>query len=119
MRWEAEAAPLKGASVIQHHKTFSYLARWLGLRELDTLEPKPGIPPTTQHLVELVERLKREPARMILYSSYDDPRAAQFLAQRGGIPAVMLPLTVGGSDRAKDLYGYFDDLIARLVGAAK
>ena len=63
--------------------------------------------------------MKHEPARMILYSSYDDPRAAQFLAQKSGVPAVMLPFTVGGSDRAKDLYGYFDDVIARLLGAAK
>jgi zinc/manganese transport system substrate-binding protein len=118
-RWEAEAAALKGVPIVEHHKAFSYLVRWLGLRELDTLEPKPGIPPTTQHLVELVERLKREPARMIIYSTYDDPRAAQFLAQRSGVPAVMLPFTVGGSDTAKDLYGYFDDVIARLRGALK
>lgn len=118
-RWEAQAAPLKGAPIVEHHSAFRYLASWLGLRELGTLEPKPGIPPTTQHLAELVERLKREPARVIVYSSYDDPRPAQFLAQRSGVPAVMLPFTVGGSDRAKDLYGYFDDLIARLLGAAK
>ncbi len=118
-RWEAQAAPLKGAPVVEHHKGFSYLLRWLGLREVGTLEPKPGIPPTTQHLVELVEQMKRAPARMILYSSYDDPRAAQYLAQKSGVPAVMLPFTVGGSDRAKDLYGYFDDVIARLLGAAK
>jgi zinc/manganese transport system substrate-binding protein len=118
-RWQAQAAPLKGAPVVEHHKGFSYLVRWLGLREVGTLEPKPGIPPTTQHLVELVEQMKRAPARLILYSSYDDPRAAQFLAQKSGVPAVMLPFTVGGSDRAKDLYGYFDDVIARLLGAAK
>ena len=52
---------------------------------------------------------------MIVYSSYQDPRAAQFLSQRTGIPTVMLPFTVGGSDGAKDLFGYFDDLIARLL----
>jgi zinc/manganese transport system substrate-binding protein len=115
-RWEAQAARLKGVPLVEQHKAFSYLIRWLGLRELDTLEPKPGIPPTTAHLAELVERMKREPAKMIVYSSYDDPRAADFLAQRTGIPKVMLPFTVGGSDRAKDLFGFFDDLIARLLG---
>jgi zinc/manganese transport system substrate-binding protein len=114
-RWEKQAVPLKGVPLVQHHKGFTYLIAWLGMREVGNLEPKPGIPPTTSHLVELVEQLKQAPAKLIVYSSYDDPRAAQFLSQRSAIPSVMLPFTVGGSDRAKDLFGYFDDLIARLL----
>lgn len=118
-RWERQAAPLKGMPVLEHHKGFTYLIAWLGMREVGDLEPLPGIPPTTSHLAELVEQMKRAPAKMIVYSSYDDPRAAQFVSQRTGIPAVMLPFTVGGSDRAKDLFGYFDDLVARLLEGAK
>lgn len=113
--WEQQAARLKGVPIVEHHKAFTYLINWLGLREVGTLEPKPGIPPTTAHLADLVERMKQTPAKMIVYSSYDDPRAAQFLSQRTGIPAVMLPFTVGGSDKAKDLFGYYDDLVARLL----
>jgi zinc/manganese transport system substrate-binding protein len=86
------------------------------MREVGDLEPKPGIPPSTSHLAELVGQMKQAPAKVIVYSSYDDPKAAQFLSQRTGIPNVMLPFTVGGSDHAKDLFGYFDDLIARLLG---
>jgi zinc/manganese transport system substrate-binding protein len=115
-RWETQAARLKGVPLVEHHKGFSYLIDWLGMREVADLEPLPGIPPTTSHLAQLVEQMKRAPAKMIIYSSYDDPRAAQFLSQRTAIPAVMLPFTVGGSDRAKDLFGFFDDLIARLLG---
>lgn len=114
-RWQDRAARLKGVPIVEHHKDFSYLIRWLGMREVGTLEPKPGIPPTTAHLAELVELMKRDPAKLIVYSSYSDPRASQFLSQRTGIPAVMLPFTVGGSDKAKDLFGYFDDVIARLL----
>jgi zinc/manganese transport system substrate-binding protein len=114
-RWEGEAARLKGVPIVEHHKDFSYLIRWLGMREIGTLEPKPGIPPSTAHLAELVELMKRDPAKLIIYSSYNDPKASQFLSQRTGIPAVMIPFTVGGSDKAKDLFGYFDDVIARLV----
>jgi len=113
-RWEQQGARLKGMPLVEHHKGFTYLINWLGLREVGNLEPKPGIPPTTSHLAELVEQMKQAPAKMIVYSSYDDPKAAQFLSQRTGIPSVMLPFTVGGSDRAKDLFGYFDDLLARL-----
>jgi zinc/manganese transport system substrate-binding protein len=114
-RWEKQAAPLKGVPLVQHHKGFTYLINWLGMREVGDLEPKPGIPPTTSHLAGLVEQMKKTPAKVIVYSSYDDPKAAQFLSQRTGIPNVMLPFTVGGSDRAKDLFGYFDDLVARLL----
>ena len=115
-RWQAQAARLKSVPLVEHHKGFTYLIAWLGMREVGDLEPKPGIPPTTAHLAELVERLKVAPAKMIVYSSYDDPRPAQFLSERTGIPAILLPFTVGGSDRARDLFGYFDDLIARLLG---
>jgi zinc/manganese transport system substrate-binding protein len=114
-RWEQEGARLKGVPIVEHHKDFTYLIAWLGMREVGDLEPLPGIPPTTSHLAQLVEQMKRAPAKMIVYSSYQDPRAAQFLSQRTGIPTVMLPFTVGGSDRAKDLFSYFDDLIARLL----
>jgi zinc/manganese transport system substrate-binding protein len=118
-RWQREAAPLKGAPLVEHHKDFTYLFAWLGMREVGDLEPLPGIPPSTAHLAELVDQMKRQPARMIVYSSYNDPRAAEFLSQRTGIPSVMLPFTVGGTDGAKDLFGYFDDVIGRLLGAGK
>jgi zinc/manganese transport system substrate-binding protein len=79
----------------------------------------PGIPPTPAHLAELVEQMKRDPAKLILYSPYSDPRAAEFLSQRTGIPAVMVPYTVGGTEKAKDLTGLFDDTIERLLKALK
>ena len=115
-RWEQQAARLKGVALVEHHRGFTYLVTWLGMREVGDLEPKPGIPPTTSHLAGLVEQMKQAPAKMIVYSSYDDPKAAQFLSQRTGIPSVMLPFTVGGSDKAKDLFGYFDDIVTRLLG---
>ena len=97
----------------------SYFINWVGLREVGSLEPKPGIPPTPSHLAELVERMRREPAKAIVYSAYNSPQAALFLSERASIPAVMLPFTVGGSDKAKDLFGLFDDTIARLLAAVK
>jgi len=116
-RWEEQAVSLKGMPIVEHHKDFTYLVQWLGLREVGNLEPRPGIPPSTAHLAELVQQMKQAPAKRIVYSSYNDPKAAAFLSQRTGIPSVMLPFTVGGSDRAKDLFGYFEDLIARLLGS--
>lgn len=114
-RWEQKAAPLKGMSIVVHHKDWTYLVAWLGMKTVGSLEPKPGLQPTPMHLGELVARMKSEPAGAIVYGSYNDPAAARFLSQRTGIAAVQLPYTVGGNDRAKDLFGLFDDTIDRLL----
>ncbi|MEP7084609.1 MAG: zinc ABC transporter substrate-binding protein [Betaproteobacteria bacterium] len=116
-KWEQQAAPLRGIAVVEHHKNLDYLIDWLGLREVGTLEPKPGIEPSAAHLGELVAQLQKQPAKMVLRAAYQDARAADWLSARAKIPAVMLPFTVGGSERAKDLFGLFDDTIARLLEA--
>lgn len=118
-RWEQQAAPLKGVPVVVYHKDFSYFINWAGMREVGSLEPKPGIPPTPSHLAELVDQMKSSPAKVIVYSPYNSPQAAEFLSSRTNIPAVMMPFTVGGTDKAKDLFGLFDDTIQRLLGALK
>ena len=118
-RWQQQAAPLKGVPIVVYHRDLSYLINWAGMREAGSLEPKPGIPPSPAHLAELVEQMKRSPARVIAYSAYNSPQAAEFLAGRTGIPAVMLPFTVGGSAQARDLFGLFDDTLDRLLKAAK
>jgi zinc/manganese transport system substrate-binding protein len=117
--WTRQAAPLKGMPLVVYHKDMSYFISWAGMREAGSLEPKPGIPPTPAHLADLVERMKRDPAKAIVYSPYSSPRAAEFLSQQTGIPAVPLPFTVGGTEKAKDLFGLFDDTIARLLAVAK
>jgi zinc/manganese transport system substrate-binding protein len=117
-RWQSQAAPLKGVAVAIEHKSWIYLLDWLGLVEVGTIEPKPGIPPGSAYLAQLVEDLPRKNARMILYAAYEDARPAQFVAERLGVPAVLLPFTVGGTPAAADLFGLFDDTIARLVAAA-
>ena len=118
-RWEKQAAPLKDFPLVVHHKTLSYLVAWLGMREVGALEPKPGLPPSTASLTELLAKLKQTPAKAIVRAAYEDPRPSEWLAQRAAIPAVMLPYTVGGSDQAKDLFSLYDDTLARLLAVAK
>jgi len=118
MRWEQQAAPLKGMALVVHHQDLSYLLHWLGMREVGALEPKPGLPPSTAHLAELLERLGKTPARAVVRSAYSDPRPGDWLAQRAGVPSVVLPYTVGGTERAKDLFGLYDDTLARLLKVA-
>ena len=118
-RWEQQAAPLKGLPLVVYHKNLTYLINWLGMREVGALEPKPGLPPSTAHLSELLEQLKRDPAKAVVRAAYNEPRAAEWLAERAKIPAVMVPFTVGGTDNAKDLFGLYDDTLTRLLAVAK
>ena len=118
-RWTTQAAPLKGVPVVVHHKAFSYLENWLSLGEVAQLEPKPGVEPTSLHLAEVLDQLKRQPAKMILRTPYNDNRASEWLTERAKIPAVVIPGTVGGSDKAKDLFGLFDDTVQRLLEAQR
>ena len=118
-RWQAQAEPLRGMAVVVHHKDLAYLVAWLGLREVGALEPKPGLPPTAAHLTELLARLAKDPAKAVVRSAYSDARASEWLSERAHIPALVLPFTVGGSDRATDLFALFDDTLARLLSVAR
>jgi zinc/manganese transport system substrate-binding protein len=118
-KWEKAAAPLNGVKIVVQHKAFTYLKAWLGLKEVAALEPKPGVEPTTAHLSEVLELLQREPAKMVLRAAYQNDRPSQWIAERAKINVVTLPFTVGGDDAAKDLYGLFDDTIARLLKGAQ
>lgn len=118
-RWARLGAPLKGVAVIQYHKNFNYLFAFLGMREVGSLEPKPGVEPSSSHLNHLVAQQKNDPARMILRASYHSRNAADWLAERTGLPSIELPASVGGSPEAKDLFGLYDDVIQRMVAALK
>ena len=117
--WEKQAAPLRDAPIVVQHKAFTYLIAWLQLREIAALEPKPGVEPTVAHLSEVLALLQRQPAKMVIRAAYQGDRASQWIAERAKINAVVLPFTVGGNDAAKDLYGLFDDTIARLQKGAQ
>lgn len=118
-RWEAQAAPLKGVGVVVIHRDQTYLCEWLGLKELAAIEPKPGVPPSAGFLAQLVTKLTAAPPKMILRSAYNDPKAADWLAERIHSPVVLLPYTVGGTPQASDLFGLFDDTVNRLLAAVK
>lgn len=118
-RWSAQAAPLKGMAVASQHKAFGYLYNWLGLVEVAVLEPKPGVEPSVAHLQQVLAALKSRPARMVLVAAYQDARPSNWLQHNAGVPAVKLPFTVGGSERAKDLFTLFDDTIERLLAASQ
>jgi len=118
-RWEKEAAPLRGVAILVQHKAFTYLIAWLGMKEVASLEPKPGVEPTIAHLSEVLETVQRQPVKMVIRAAYQSDRASQWIAERAKINVVVLPFTVGGDDAAKDLFGLFDDTVQRLLKGAQ
>lgn len=118
-KWSQMAAPLRGMPIVVQHKGFPYMERWLGLRQLASLEPKPGIEPGSAHLSQVLKLLQQQPAKAVIRAAYNDGRGADWLGQKAGIPVVVLPFTVGGNERAKDLFSLFDDTIAQLLEVAR
>lgn len=118
-RWQAEAAPLRGVPIAVQHRSWVYLETWLGLHRVIALEPKPGVPPSSGYLAQVLEVLKKNPVKMIIRAAYEDDRPSTFVGGRAGVPTVMLPYTIGGSDQAKDLYSLYDDTLNRLLKALK
>ncbi len=116
-RWDKDAVPLKGLTIVTQHRS-PYLEEWLGMVTVATLEPKPGVEPSGAHLAQIAATLARTPARMIVRAAYHDPRPANWLTEKTGLPVAVIPFTVGGSDAARDLTGLYDDTIRRLLVAS-
>lgn len=118
-RWVEQAAPLRGAAVIEHHKALTYLFAWLGMPVIGSLEPKPGVEPTSRHLKALVEEQRTRPAQMVVRTTIDSAKPSQWLSRQLQIPMVELPYSVGGTPGAKDLFGMYQDGIGRLLAALR
>lgn len=112
--WEQEGASLRGVPVVTQHKGWVYLFNWLGLKEIAVLEPKPGVPPSSAYLTEVLDTLQHQPAKMVIRAAYQESRPSEWLAERANVHPVELPFTVGGTPDAADLFGLFDVTLKRL-----
>ena len=117
LRWEKKAAALQGKKVIVHHKNWSYLINWLDIIELDDIEPKPGLPPTSAHLARLLKQTRVDQPDYILLANYQDPKGARWLSKKTQVPLLSLPFTVGGSKQATDLESLYDEVLSALTQA--
>ncbi|MBB1268238.1 metal ABC transporter solute-binding protein, Zn/Mn family [Shewanella sp. SR44-3] len=118
-RWQQQAKPLQGRKVIAYHSSFRYLFAWLGMEQVADLEPKPGLAPTTSHLVSLLERTKMGDVMAVVVASYQDERGGLWLAERANLPMLVLPMSVGGNDDSTDLISLYDSVLGILTNAVK
>lgn len=113
-RWEDRAVQFEGMRLASHHRSFSYLAEWLDLDIVATLEPKPGIPASGAQLAALLEQLSPNPPAGVIRTPYENEKPSQWLADRLQIPEIMLPFTIGGSTDSVDLFSLYDETIRML-----
>ncbi len=106
--WEQRAIGLEGLRLASHHRSFSYLADWLDLNIVATLEPKPGIPASGAQLATLLEQLSSNPPAAVIRTPYENERPSRWLSERLGIPVLTLPYTIEGTAEAVDLFALID-----------
>lgn len=117
--WRAALAPYRGAKVVTYHKTYSYLLDRFGFVLVGTVEPKPGLEPSPTHIHELVSKMKAEGVKLVLIEPNRPRKTPEIIAEQSGAKLVLLPATVGASDRAADYLALFDSIIAQLTQALK
>jgi zinc/manganese transport system substrate-binding protein len=114
-RWDEQAEALRGMRLASHHRSFSYLADWLDLDIVATLESKPGIPPSAAQLAALLEQLTPQPPVAVIRTPYENEKPSLWLSGRLDIPVLQLPYTLGGTDGATDLFSLYDETIRMLL----
>jgi zinc/manganese transport system substrate-binding protein len=113
--WEAKMAPYKGRKVITYHRSWPNFCERFGLEVVDYVEPRPGIPPTPSHTLDVINTMKREGIKLILVEPYFDLRTPKSIAQNVGGDVAQLMPSVGGVKEITNYFQLFDYDINLLV----
>src|SRR5262245_7405962 len=118
-KWTAAMAPYKGLKVVTYHRSWPNFADRFGLDVIGYVEPKPGIPPTPSHTLDVIQEMKRQNVKLILVEPYFDLKTPQSIARATGAEVLVLPPSVGGVKEVTDYIGLFDYDINTLIAAIK
>ncbi len=115
--WFAALRPYHGVKVVIDHNMWPYFAERFGLHITDSLEPKPGIPPTTAHLSEVVNAMKANGVKVVLAAAYYDPRYVQFVSENTGAKVVTMAHQAGARPGTDDYLAFADHNVRQLAAA--
>jgi zinc/manganese transport system substrate-binding protein len=118
-RWLAQLAPYKGTKVVTYHRSFPNFAERFGLDIVGYVEPKPGIPPSPQHTLDLITDMKRQNVKIVLVEPYFDLKTPNAIGRDTGAQVLVMPPSVGGVKEITDYFTLFDYDINLLVNAIK
>ena len=107
-RWQAQMKPYVGRKIVTYHRSWPNFADHFHLDVVGYVEPRPGIPPSPQHTVELIGQMKRDGVKIILVEPYFDLKTPQSVAQQTGAQVVVLMPSVGGEKEVTDYFKLFD-----------
>lgn len=112
--WNEKLNHIKGSKVIEYHKLYDYLIRSSGVHLVGTIEPLPGIPPSSKHIDELEKILSVTDVKFILQDVYNPHDAAEYLSKKYKVKLIILPHDVGAVKEAIDIFSLFDEIVKRL-----
>jgi zinc/manganese transport system substrate-binding protein len=118
-RWLAQLAPYKGAKVVTYHRSYPNFAERFGLDIIGYVEPRPGIPPTPQHTLDLIGEMKRQNVKVVMVEPYFDLKTPNAIGRETGAQVLVLPPSVGGVKEITDYFTLFDYDVNLLVNALK
>jgi ABC-type Zn uptake system ZnuABC Zn-binding protein ZnuA len=118
-RWQATMAPYKGLKIVTYHRSWPNFAEVFGLDVVGYVEPKPGIPPSPAHILDLTQAMKQQGIKIILVEPYFDLQTPNKLARDTGAKVVVMPPSVGGVKEVQNYLQLFDYDINLLVSAIK
>jgi len=118
-RWKSMMAPYKGIKVVTYHRSWANFADAFGIDVIGYVEPKPGIPPTPQHTLDVIQAMRAQGIKLIIVEPYFDSKTPNSIASQTGGNVLVLPPSVGGVPAASDYLKLFDTNISLLVGAIK
>ena len=117
--WLTKMAPYKGSKIIAYHNEWCYFEECFGLKIVDFLEPKPGIPPTPSQLVKVINECKADKIKVIISSPYFTSSSADVVSKQAGTKTLVLATSVGAFDTIKNYFDLFDYNVNKLVEALK
>ena len=118
-RWLGIMAAYKGIKVVTYHRSFPNFADRFGLDVIGYVEPRPGIPPSPSHTLDLIQEMKRQQIKIILMEPYFDQKTPNSIASQTGARVLVMPPSVGGEKTVTDYFKLFDYDIYLLVNALK
>jgi zinc/manganese transport system substrate-binding protein len=113
--WEEKLKPFKGQKVVEYHRLFDYFLRRFEFIIVGTIEPLPGIPPTTKHIVDVEKLIEREQVKRVFQDVYNPQDASSYLAKRLNVKVIVLPHDVGAVKEADNVFSVFDEIVRRLT----
>jgi len=117
--WMKQMLPLRGKPIVTYHKNWVYFVTIFGLEEAGTVEPKPGIPPSPRHVLELTHMMRKRQVGLILAANYFDEQKVRTVAAKVDAVPVIVPLYVGGKEGIDDYYSLVDCWVDGLLDAAR